>query len=198
MKLEAITLEDALRLLSLPRVVGTSSEGRSIESRLGPYGPYVTDGKESRSLASEEEVFTVTQDQALALFAQPKSPMRRSRVREPLKTLGDDPVSKKPIVLKPGKFGFYVTDGVTNATLKQGDMPDLITPERAQELLQLRRDRDAENGGAPAKSGTKPRGRAKPAPRRAAVNGASAKAKTPKAKTTKPKAKRPARAAAKS
>ncbi len=176
MKLDAISLEDALRLLSLPRVVGQSTEGRTIEARLGPYGPYVSDGKESRSLGSEEEVFTVTRDGALALLAQPKSPMRRARAKEPLKTLGEDLVSKKTIVLRSGKFGFYVTDGETNATLKQGDMPDSISPERAQELLQLRRDREREMGGAPPKPGAKAFGKRGPAKRptakRPTANGA--------------------------
>jgi DNA topoisomerase-1 len=194
MRLETMTLDDALKLLSLPRRVGESVEGRPIDAKLGPYGPYINDGKESRSLQSEEQVFTVTVEEARALLAQPKAPMRRAKgvPREPLKTLGEDPVSKKTIVLRQGKFGYYVTDGDTNATLKQGDMHDSITPERAQELLQLRRDREVEMGG----SGAKPAGRGR---RGSTAKSASAKAasKPKKAAPTEEvaAAKKPLRAA---
>jgi DNA topoisomerase-1 len=106
----------------------------------GRYGPYVKRGKESRSLESEEEMFTVTLEQALAKLAEPKQRGRRAAA-PPLKELGEDPVSKQPVVLKEGRFGPYVTDGETNASLRAGDSVESITPERAAELLQERRER---------------------------------------------------------
>jgi DNA topoisomerase I len=106
----------------------------------GRYGPYVKKGKESRSLETEEEMFTVTLEQALAKLAQPKQRGRRAAA-PPLKELGEDPVSKQPVVLKEGRFGPYVTDGETNASLRAGDSVESITPERAAELLQDRRER---------------------------------------------------------
>ena len=105
----------------------------------GRYGPYVKKGKETRSLESEEQLFTITLDEALALLAQPKARGRRAAA-PPLRELGADPVSGKPIVVKEGRFGPYVTDGETNASLRAGDTVDEITPERAAELLQLRRE----------------------------------------------------------
>jgi DNA topoisomerase-1 len=106
----------------------------------GRYGPYVKRGKESRSLETEEEMFTVTLEQALAKLAEPKQRGRRAAA-PPLKELGEDPVSKQPVVVKEGRFGPYVTDGETNASLRAGDSVESITPERAAELLQERRER---------------------------------------------------------
>ncbi|MDX6474680.1 MAG: topoisomerase [Gaiellaceae bacterium] len=136
---ETLSLEDALRLLTLPRTVG-ESDGEEVVAANGRYGPYVKRGKESRSLESEEQLFTITLDEALAKLAEPKARGRREAA-PPLKELGDDSVSGKPIVLKEGRFGPYVTDGETNASLRSGDSIEEITPERAAELLQARRER---------------------------------------------------------
>jgi DNA topoisomerase I len=144
---ETVTLDDALRLLTLPRALG-ESDGEEVVAANGRYGPYVKKGKESRSLDSEEQLFTISLDEALAKLAEPK-PRGRRAAAPPLKELGDDPVSGKPVVLKEGRFGPYVTDGETNASLRAGDAVDTITPERAYTLIQERRDR------GPAKKRTK-------------------------------------------
>jgi DNA topoisomerase-1 len=136
---ETVTLEDAVRLLTLPRTLG-ESDGEEVIAANGRYGPYVKKGKESRSLETEEQLFTVTLEDALALLALPK-PRGRRAATPPLKELGDDPVSGKPMVVKEGRFGPYVTDGETNASLRQGDDPESLTVERAQELLADRRAR---------------------------------------------------------
>jgi DNA topoisomerase-1 len=136
---ETITLDDALRLLSLPRVLG-DVDGEEVTVTNGRYGPYVKKGKESRSLDSEDDLFTITLDQALAKLAEPRRRGRQAAA-PPLKELGDDPVSGKAITLKEGRFGPYVTDGDVNASLRAGDSVDSITPARAAELLQARRDR---------------------------------------------------------
>jgi len=148
---ETVTLEDALRLLTLPRSLG-EADGEEILAANGRYGPYVKKGKESRSLESEEQLFTITLEEALAKLAEPKQRGRRAAA-PPLKELGDDPVSGKPVVLKEGRFGPYVTDGETNASLRAADSIDSISPERAAELLQERRER----GPAPRKRSTKRR-----------------------------------------
>jgi DNA topoisomerase-1 len=139
MSLETVTLDDALKLLSLPRVVG-ELDGEPVTAQNGRYGPYIKRGSDSRSLESEDQLFTVTLEQAQALLAEP--PRRRGRkggARGPLKELGADPASGKPIVVKDGRFGPYVTDGETNASLRRGDTPEAITLERAVELLAERR-----------------------------------------------------------
>ena len=136
---ETVTLEDALRLLTLPRTLG-ESDGEEVLAANGRYGPYVKKGKESRSLENEAELFTITLDEALAKLAEPRQRGRRAAA-PPLKELGDDPVSGKPVVLKEGRFGPYVTDGETNASLRAADSVESITPERAAELLQARRER---------------------------------------------------------
>jgi DNA topoisomerase I len=143
---ETVTLEDALRLLSLPRSLG-EADGEEVVAANGRYGPYVKKGKETRSLASEEQLFTVTLDEALALLAQPKT-RGRAAAKPPLKELGNDPASGKPVVVKEGRFGPYVTDGETNASLRAGDSVDEIGLERAAELLQARRER----GSTPKKT----------------------------------------------
>ncbi|HEU5207367.1 MAG TPA: type I DNA topoisomerase [Gaiellaceae bacterium] len=135
---ETVTLEEALRLLSLPRVVG-ELDGEEVTAQNGRYGPYIKKGSESRSLGSEEQLFTVTLEQAQALLAEPPRRRGRRAARGPLKELGPDPASGKPIVLREGRFGPYVTDGETNASLRRGDTPDVITLERAVELLAERR-----------------------------------------------------------
>jgi DNA topoisomerase-1 len=139
MSLDTVTLEDALRLLSLPRVVGTDPEsGEEITAQNGRYGPYLKKGTDSRSLESEQQIFDITLDQALQIYAQPKTRGRQA-ASAPLKELGNDPVSGKPVVVKAGRFGEYVTDGEYNATLRKDDSVEAITLERAAELLAERR-----------------------------------------------------------
>jgi len=141
MSLDTVTFDEALQLLSLPRLIG-EKDGEEVTARNGRYGPYVQQGKESRSLESEEQLFSISLDDALALLAQPRQ--RRGGARQaaaPLKEVGSDPVSGNAIVVKSGRFGPYVTDGETNASLRQGDDPEEMTLERATELLTERRAR---------------------------------------------------------
>ena len=135
---ETVSLDDALRLLSLPRVVG-ELDGEEVTAQNGRYGPYIKKGSESRSLENEEQLFTVTLEQAQALLAEPPRRRGRRAARGPLKELGADPTTGKPIVVRDGRFGPYVTDGETNASLRRGDTPEGITLERAVELLTERR-----------------------------------------------------------
>ena len=140
MDLDSVTLDDALQLLTLPRTLG-EIDGEPVTVQNGRYGPYVKHGSESRSLESEEQMFTVTMDEAKVLLAQPKPRGRAARAAAapPLKELGVDSASGKPIVLREGRFGPYVTDGETNASLRKGDAIETITPQRAIELLAERR-----------------------------------------------------------
>jgi DNA topoisomerase-1 len=141
MSLDTVSLDDALRLLSLPRTVGTDPEsGEPITAQNGRYGPYLKKGTDSRSLESEDQIFGITLEEALAIYAQPKQ-RGRAAAAKPLQELGDDPGSGKPVVVKDGRFGPYVTDGETNATLRKGDDPQSITMERAAELLAEKRAR---------------------------------------------------------
>ncbi|HUR02134.1 MAG TPA: type I DNA topoisomerase [Nonomuraea sp.] len=141
MSLDTVTLDDALKLLSIPRAVG-ELEGEAVVAYNGKFGPYLKKGTDSRSLTSEEDLLTVTIEQAKELFAQPKPRGRgRAAAAAPLRELGDDPSSKKPVVVKEGRFGPYVTDGETNASLRKGDTVEEITIERAAELLAERRER---------------------------------------------------------
>ncbi len=159
MSLETVTLDQAARLLTLPRVVGVdrmveedgSVQELEITAQNGRYGPYIKRGTDSRSLDSEEQLFTVTLDQALATFAQPKLRGRRAAAAPPLKELGIDPASGKQMVIKDGRFGPYVTDGETNASLRRDDSVDEITDERASELLADRRARGPVKKKAAAK-----------------------------------------------
>jgi DNA topoisomerase-1 len=177
-----VTLDEALRLLSLPRVVGTAPDGEDVVAQNGKFGPYLTKGSDSRSLTSEPELFTVTLDEALKLFAEPK---RRGRAapKPPLAELGPDPVSGKPMVVKDGRFGPYVTDGETNASLRVGDEPGTLSPQRGAELLQARRDAVAngEVGTRPAKRAAKKATKKRAAPKagtaRTVKKGASRAAK---------------------
>jgi DNA topoisomerase I len=137
MDLATLDLATALKLLSLPRVVGTDEEGVEITAQNGRYGPYLKKGTDSRSLASEQQLFDITLDEALAIYAQPKQ--RGRAATAPLKELGNDPVSGKPMVVKDGRFGPYVTDGETNATLRKDDDPESITAQRGAELLAEKR-----------------------------------------------------------
>ncbi|MEQ0694439.1 topoisomerase C-terminal repeat-containing protein, partial [Mycobacterium tuberculosis] len=142
MDLQTVTLEDALRLLSLPRVVGVDpASGEEITAQNGRYGPYLKRGNDSRSLVTEDQIFTITLDEALKIYAEPKRRGRQSASAPPLRELGTDPASGKPMVIKDGRFGPYVTDGETNASLRKGDDVASITDERAAELLADRRAR---------------------------------------------------------
>ncbi len=140
MSLDTVTLADALRLLSLPRTIG-ELDGEPVTVQNGRYGPYVKKGADSRSLASEDQLFTLTLAEAKEMFAQPKTRGRgRAAAAPPLRELGEDPASKRPIVVREGRWGPYVTDGETNASLRQGDNVDSLTLQRAAELLAQRRD----------------------------------------------------------
>jgi DNA topoisomerase-1 len=149
MSLDTITLEQALKLMSLPRVVG-EIDGVEVTAQNGRFGPYLKKGTDSRSLASEDEIFTVTIEKAKALYAQPKQ-RGRAAAKPPLRELGNDPVSGKPMVIKEGRFGPYVTDGETNASLRKGDEIDQITDSRAAELLVERREKVAASPAKPAR-----------------------------------------------
>jgi DNA topoisomerase I len=139
MSLEEIGLDDALRLLQLPRVVGLAEDGEEVVARNGRYGPYVQKGNESRSLSSEEELFSIDLAGALAVLAQPRQRRGQRASTTPLRELGADPTAGREIVLKEGRFGPYVTDGETNASLRKGDDPETVTLDRAVELLAERR-----------------------------------------------------------
>ncbi len=172
MTLDTVGLDDALRLLTLPRTVGVDpSDGAEITAQNGRYGPYIKKGSDSRSLESEAELFTVTLEDALKLLAEPKR-RGRGQAAPPLRELGDDPASGKAVVLKEGRFGPYVTDGETNASLRKGDSIEGITPERAAELLADRR----EAGPAKKRTGKKKAVAKKaPAKKRATTKKAGAK-----------------------
>jgi DNA topoisomerase I len=148
---ETVTLDEAVRLLSLPRTL-EAPDGEEILVSNGRYGPFIKKGAETRSLEAEEQLFTITTDEALAVLAQPKQRRGRGEAKPPLRELGPEPTSGKPVVLKEGRFGPYVTDGETNASLRRGDDPETVTIERAAELLADRRSK----GPAPKK---RPRGR---------------------------------------
>jgi DNA topoisomerase I len=142
MDLQTVTLEDALKLLSLPRVVGVDPDSKEeITAQNGRYGPYLKRGTDSRSLATEDQMFEVTLEEALKLYAEPKRRGRQGAAAPPLRELGTDPASGKPMVIKDGRFGPYVTDGETNASLRKGDDVLSITDARASELLADRRAR---------------------------------------------------------
>ncbi|WP_030981908.1 type I DNA topoisomerase [Streptomyces sp. NRRL WC-3744] len=182
MSLDTVTLEDALKLMSLPRVVGTDTDGQEITAQNGRYGPYLKKGTDSRSLQAEDQIFTITLEEAQAIYAQPKQ-RGRAAAKPPLKELGDDPVSGKPVVVKDGRFGPYVTDGETNATLRSGDSVETITPERGFELLAEKRAK------APAKKTAKKAAAKKTAPaKKTAAKKTAAKKTTTAKKTTAKKA----------
>ena len=151
MTLDTITIDDALRLLSLPRILGTNSAGDDITIQNGRYGPYLKAGLDSRTLTSEDQLFSLSLDEALEIYSKPKE-RRRGVAKPPLKELGKDPATEKEVIVKDGRFGMYVTDGETNATLRRGDTLEALTIERALELLAGRRAWEAENGPSPKKS----------------------------------------------
>ncbi len=141
MKPEEVTLEQALELLTLPRVLGTADDGEEVSAQNGRYGPYLTKGKESRNLGAENEakLLTITLQEAMEIFAQPKQFRGRGQAK-PVTVVGKDPASGKDLVLKEGRFGWYITDGETNASLRKGDEPADLTVDRALELMAQRRE----------------------------------------------------------
>lgn len=186
MSLDTITLADAVKLLSLPRVVGEDPESKEeITAQNGRYGPYLKKGTDSRSLQTEDQLFTVTLEEALAIYAQPKQ-RGRAAAAPPLKELGNDPVSGQPIVVKAGRFGEYVTDGEYNATLRKDDSVEAITLERAAELLAERREK------GPAKKAAK-RGAKKTTTKKAAAKKTTKKTAAKKTTAKKTAAKKSAK-----
>ena len=146
----SVTLDEALQLLSLPREVGVDpSDEKMITAQNGRYGPYLKKGNDSRSLANEEQIFSITLDEARRIYAEPKR-RGRAAAQPPLKQLGDNDVSGKPMTVKDGRFGPYVTDGETNASLRRGDKPEAMTDARANELLSERRAKNAEKSTSKA------------------------------------------------
>jgi len=213
----SVTLAEALQLLELPKLLGHGPGGEEVRACYGKFGPYLTMGKESRNLRAEDEgrILGLGLAEALEIFAQPKQFRGRGAPKPPLGTFGEDPISKKGIVLKEGKFGLYLTDGETNASLRRGDDPADLTPERASELLAQRREylaspeglekaklraaRKGQRGGRggkgparAAKEATAPAGADAPAPRAKAAAKAKGAPKAP----AKPKADAKPKAAA--
>jgi len=140
MSMDELGLQDALKLLSLPRTVGVDEEGVEIVALNGRYGPYIQRGDDRRSLESDDRLFDLTVEEAMKLLAEP--PRRRGqRSSASVKELGDDPVSGKKVTVRSGRYGPYVSDGEVNASLRQGDSPETIDLERAAELLAARRQR---------------------------------------------------------
>ncbi len=184
MHVETVTLADALRLLSLPRLVGTDpADGDEIYAQNGRYGPYLKKGTDSRSLETEDQIFDIDLDAALAIYAQPKR-RGRAAAAPPLRELGDDPASGNPVVVKDGRFGPYVTDGEVNATLRTADAVETITLERAAELLADKRARGPAKKGAKKTAAKKPAAK-KPAARKPAARKSAAKKTTAKKTTAK-------------
>ncbi|MDN6132765.1 MAG: type I DNA topoisomerase [Brevibacterium sp.] len=173
MDLNSIDLETALTLLSLPRVVGQDEEGTDITAQNGRYGPYLKKGTDSRSLTEEDQIFNITLDEALKIYAQPKQRGGR-QAAAPLKELGEDPISKKPVVVKDGRFGPYVTDGEFNATLRKDDSVESMDISRAAELLAEKRAKGPAKKKAPAKKAP-----AKKAPAKKSTAAKTSAAKAP-------------------
>ncbi|MFI8290654.1 type I DNA topoisomerase [Streptomyces sp. NPDC085614] len=192
MALDTVTLDEALRLMSLPRVVGADAEGVEITAQNGRYGPYLKKGTDSRSLTDEEQLFTITLEEALAIYAQPKQ-RGRAAAKPPLKELGVDPVSEKPVVVKDGRFGPYVTDGETNATLRTADSVETITPERGFELLAEKRAKGPVKKTA-KKAPAKKTAAKKTVAKKTTAKKTAAKKTTAKATATKTAAKKTAAA----
>ncbi|MGO1506241.1 MAG: topoisomerase C-terminal repeat-containing protein, partial [Brachybacterium sp.] len=166
MDLSTVNLEDALKLLSLPRVVGTTEDGTEITAQNGRYGPYMKKGTDSRSLETEDQIFSITMEEAEKIYAQPKT-RGRAAAKPPLKELGTDPTSEKPIVIKDGRFGPYITDGTTNVSLRATEKVEEITEKVAIEKLAEKRAK------GPAK---------KPAAKRAPAKKSTTTKKAPAAK----------------
>ena len=178
MDLDTITFDDALRLLSLPRIIG-QYEGVDISVQNGRYGPYMTHGADSRTLTSEDQLFTVTLEEAIDIYKQPKVRRGRGAPKPPLKELGADPATGRNLIIKDGRFGMYITDGETNATLRRGDTVEFMTIERGLELLAGRRAWEAENGGT-SKKKVKKAAASKSASKTTVIKKAASKKKTVK------------------
>ena len=177
MNLQDITLEDAVKLLSLPRELGQDTDGETITVQNGRYGPYLKKGSDSRSISSEDQIFTITLEEAQTIYAQPKQRGRQA-ARPPLADLGADPLTEKRMVIKEGRFGAYITDGETNVTVPRAEAIEQITAARASQLLAEKRAK----GPAPAKSPA--RGKA-----RTASKSSTSKASASKGTSSKAKAK---------
>ncbi|WP_155368967.1 type I DNA topoisomerase [Catellatospora vulcania] len=180
---DQLTLADALRLLSLPRLVGKDAEGQEIFAKNGRYGPYIEREGDSRSLENEEQLFTVTLEQALTLLAAPKQRGRRA-AQPPLREMGVDPLTDKQLVIKDGRFGPYVTDGESNASLRRGQTPESLTIEQASEMLSEKRAKGPAPKKTPAKKAPAKKATAAKATK-ATKAGAAKKATTAKAATAK-------------
>lgn len=184
MSLDTITLDDALLLLSLPRTIG-EYEGVPITAQNGRYGAYLKHGTDSRTLTSDDQIFSLSLESAIEIYKQPKV-RRRGVAKPPLKELGVDPETSRPLILKDGRFGMYVTDGESNATLRRGDTVEAMTLERGLELLAGRRAWELENGGAKPKKAKRAKKTA-PTLTEKTIKGAGAKRKAKKAASGKPK-----------
>ncbi len=180
MSLDTVDLSDALRLLSLPRSLG-SYQDEIITVQNGRYGPYMKHGADSRTLTSEDQLFSIGLEEAIEIYKQPKV-RRRGVAKPPLKELGKDPQTEREVIVKDGRFGVYVTDGETNATLRRGDAVELLTLERALELLAGRRAWEIENPGGSKKKGKRVKKTA-PTLTEKTVKGAGAKKRAKKAAT---------------
>ena len=180
MSLDTVDLSDALRLLSLPRTLGNYQD-EVITVQNGRYGPYMKHGTDSRTLTSEDQLFSIMLDEAIEIYKQPKV-RRRGVAKPPLKELGKDPQTDKEVIVKDGRFGVYVTDGETNATLRRGDAVELLTLERALELLAGRRAWEIENPGGSKKKGKRAK-KSAPTLTEKTIKGAGAKKKAKKAAT---------------
>lgn len=185
MTVDSVNLEQALQLMSLPRVVGQDEEGTDITVQNGRYGPYLKKGTDSRSIDSEDQIFTITLEEALKIYSEPKKGRGRT-AKPPLRELGEDPQTGKAVVVKDGRFGPYVTDGESNATLKGADTPEEVSLERASELLAERRA-----------AGPRGKKRAKKAAKKTTKKAAKKTAKKTAKKAAKKTAKKAAKKAAK-
>ncbi|WP_144791191.1 type I DNA topoisomerase [Kocuria palustris] len=150
MDIQEVNLDDALKLLSLPREVGTDEDGQVITAQNGRYGPYLKKGSDSRSLSSEDQIFEITLEEAQRIYALPKQ-RGRGAAKPPLKDLGTDPITEKPMIIKDGRFGEYITDGETNATIPRSESVEQMTAERASQLLSEKRAK----GPAPKKTSSR-------------------------------------------
>jgi len=191
MNLQDITLDDALKLLSLPRELGQDTDGETITVQNGRYGPYLKKGSDSRSISSEDQIFTITLEEAKTIYAQPKQRGRQA-ARPPLADLGADPLTEKRMVIKEGRFGAYITDGETNVTVPRAEAVEQITAARASQLLAEKRAK----GPAPAKSPA--RGKARTASKSSTSKASASKGTSSKAKAGTTTAKRASATKAKS
>jgi DNA topoisomerase-1 len=187
MSLERITLDEAKQLLQLPREVGVDpADGEVISAANGRYGPYIVKGKDFRSIDSEERLLTITLDEAIKIYELPKV-FRRGGARNmaaagPLREFGEDPTSGRAVVAKDGRFGVYVTDGETNASIGKGDRIEEISPERAFELLAIRREQGPSKKRPAKKAAAKKTAAKKSSARKPAAKKSAAKKAAPKAK----------------